>query len=376
MFRIRADAKGLGLEFRQESDVPQCCVADPNKLMQVLINLLGNAVKMTDQVSLVLRVYCKKKARRLFFEVEDTGIGMPRQAIEKLFRPFVQVHNEDQVGKGGGTGLGLAISSEIVRLMGGDITVTSKVGKGSIFIFYIPLIVGKIENTERVARLQRVIGLKPGQSDNRVLIVDDTEDNRDLLAEMLIHAGFSTQTASEGKEAIRLFNTWHPHLILMDMRMPAMGGVEAIQRIRAKSGGQTVKIMCVTANTFESMRKDALEAGADDFLVKPFKEEVLFEKIRILLGVEYVYDAETHKNLLPAAAATLDFSPEEIAALPLDLVEQIRKAAINADYDLLLELIRSMETTNKMLAQELSSLVESYNYRRLLDILNSKMNEE
>ena len=370
MFRVRTDAKGLRLDITKMNDLPQCCVADKSKLLQVLINLLGNAVKFTHQGGIVLRVYSEKKARRLFFDVEDTGIGIPREAINKLFHPFVQVHNEQQAGTGKGTGLGLAISREIARLMGGEISVTSKVGKGSIFSFSVPYIEGEMQHAERSPRLQRVLGLKSGQPGYRVLIVDDTEDNRDLLTGMLSRTGFSTRMASSGKEALGVHKTWRPHLILMDMRMPSMDGLEAIQWIRATARGNTVKIMSVTANTFESMRREALEAGADDFLGKPFREEELFEKIRLLLGVEYEYDQEKHENALPEAAPTPEFSTEELASLPLELGEQMRQAAVNADYDLLLELIQGVESTNKNLSQALRDLVEKYNYQKLLDILN------
>jgi len=297
------------------------------------------------------------------------------EVISNLFQPFVQVHSEHHAGKGMGTGLGLAISREIACLMGGEISVTSKVGKGSIFRFSIPLMEGEMEHVERATRLQRVIGLKSGHPGYRVLIVDDTEDNRDLLTEMLSRTGFSTRMASSGKEALELFKTWRPHLILMDMRMPSMDGLEAIQWIRATARGNTVKIMSVTANTFESMRQEALEAGADDFLGKPFRQEELFEKIRLLLGVEYEYDLEKRENALPDTAATPDFSPEELASLPLELGEQMRQAAVNADYDLLLELIQRVESTNKNLSQGLCDLVEQYNYQKLLDILNSKRND-
>ena len=372
MFRIRTDAKGLRLDILKMNDLPQCCVADKSKLLQVLINLLGNAVKFTNEGCIILRVYSEKKARMLFFDVKDTGIGIPREAINKIFHPFVQIHNEQQAGTGNGTGLGLAISREIARLMGGDITVASRVGKGSVFSFSVPYIEGEMQHAERTPRLQRVLGLQAGQPGYRVLIVDDTEDNRDLLTEMLSRTGFSTRSASSGKEALRVYKTWRPHLILMDMRMPSMDGLEAIQWIRATARGNTVKIMSVTANTFESTRQEALEAGADDFLGKPFREEELFEKIRLLLGVEYDYDLEKRENALPDTVKLPDLSPEELALLPLDFAEQMRQAAVNADYDYLLELIQEVEPINHKFSQGLRCLAEQYDYQKLLDVLNRR----
>ena len=155
----------------------------------------------------------------------------------------------------------------------------------------------------------------------------------------------------------------------MDMRMPSMDGVEAIQWIRASARGNKVKIISVTANTFESMRREAFDAGADDFLGKPFREEELFEKIRLLLGVEYDYDLEKREDALPDTAETPEFPLEELSSLSSELLEQIRKAALNADYDLLLELIQSLEPTHQKLSQALCDMIQNYNYQKLLKIL-------
>jgi len=374
MFRVRTDAKGLRLDVLKGSDLPGCCVADKNKLLQVLINLLGNAVKFTHQGGIVLRVFCENVApRKLLFEVEDTGIGIPKEVIRRLFEPFVQVHNEQQAGAG--TGLGLAISREIARLMGGDINVTSKMGKGSSFRFSIPLTAGEMPHAQRATRTQRVLGLKSGQPNCRVLVVDDTKDNQALLVEMLERAGFATRSASSGEEGLSLFKSWLPQLVLLDMRMPAIDGVEALQWMRSTGRGSKAKIISMSANPFGNLRREAMEAGADDFLWKPFKEEELFEKIRLLLGVEYDYDREKHEEEAVAAAKNPDFPPEDLALLPPDLVEQIRKAAVIADYDLLMELIQRVDSCNKNLSQGLAGMVERYDYQQLLDLLNPKRSE-
>jgi len=307
----------------------------------------------------------------VLFEVEDTGIGIPKELVGTLFQPFVQVHGEHQPGSGLGTGLGLAISREIARLMGGDISVTSQVGKGSVFRFSIPLVEGERHGAERAPHLRRVAGLKPGQTARRLLIVDDMEDSQALLTEMLSRAGFETRAASNGKAALAISEEWHPHLVLMDMRMPSMGGVDAIRWIRSAAPDNGVKIISLTAHTFDNVRLEVLDAGADDFLAKPFREEELFEKIRLLLGVEYEYDrANVEKSPATALENSLP-APEALASLPPDLVEQIQNAALTADYDLLLKLIQEVEDKN--LSQILSGLVERYNYDQLSALLNPKL---
>lgn len=371
MFRIRTESKGLRLEVSRASGLPQCCVADKGKLLQVLINLLGNAVKFTDKGSIVLRASLEKsETQRLVFEVEDTGIGIPKERLGELFQPFMQVHSGHREGSGTGTGLGLAISREIARLMGGDIDVISGAGKGSVFRFSLPFVKGEMRHTERVSKCQRVVGLKPGSPAYRILIVDDVVDNRALLSEMLGRAGFATRTASGGNEVPALCADWSPHLILMDMRMPSMGGVEAIQRIRSACGGDTVRIISVSANTFENMRRDAMAAGADDFLPKPFREDELFEKIRLLSGVEYEYERR-EEEAAPSVAAEIA-APEDSVPLPPDLVARLRQAAVNADYDLLLLLAGEVEAHSKSFSRRLKGLIRQYDYRQILDLLVSE----
>ncbi|MEI6606256.1 MAG: PAS domain S-box protein [Verrucomicrobiota bacterium] len=371
MFRIRTDAKGLRLDVTKEQGLPQCCVADKGKLLQVLINLLGNAVKFTNKGEIALRATLEPdKPHTLLFEIEDTGIGIPEDLIGTLFQPFTQVHGERLPGSVVGTGLGLAISRELALLMGGDISVSSCVGYGSIFSFSIPLIEGQMHRAKRTLRLRRVIGLAPGQPAYRLLIVDDIEDNQALLTEMLSRAGFVTRASDNGKEALGIYQEWCPHLILMDMRMPSMGGGDAIRWIRSASPDNEVKIISLTANAFENVQREALDAGADDFLAKPFREEELFEKIRLLLGAEYEYDSEEVEAAPMSAVNTPLSSPDALASLPAVLLEQIRSAAIAADYDILLELIRDVEPHNKDLSHVLDALVKRYSYEQLLDLLN------
>ncbi|MEI7955896.1 MAG: PAS domain S-box protein, partial [Verrucomicrobiota bacterium] len=370
MFRIRTDTKGLRFDVIKGTGLPHCCVADKGKLLQVLINLLGNAVKFTSKGGIALRTTLERnEPRKLHFEVEDTGIGIPEELVGTLFQPFVQVHGDRQPSPAAGTGLGLAISREIAILMGGYISVTSSVGKGSTFTFSIPLVEGEMLRTQRAPRLQRVIRLTSGQPAYRLLVVDDIQDNQALLTEMLSRAGFETRASDSGREALGMYQQWHPHLILMDMRMPAMGGSDAIRWIRTAGSDNHVKIISLTANAFENVHREALDAGADDFLAKPFREEELFEKIRLLLGAEYEYDSGDVESVALTAEKIPVATPEELASLPADLLEQIRAAAIAADYDILLQLIRGVEPYSKNLSQALDALVKRYSYEQLLEML-------
>src|SRR5579859_3982089 len=290
MFRVRTDEKKLSFSVEMIGDVPQYIVTDINKLRQFFINVLGNAVKFTEQGGVGLRVRADRdgaKGPLLVVEIEDTGPGISPDEQDKLFRHFEQTKTGQQAGTG--TGLGLAISQEFVRLMGGAITVTSQVGKGSVFVIHLPLKEGDAQAVQAKEKLQHVLRLQPGQATCRVLIADDVEDNRQLLAQLLAPVGFEIGLATNGAEAVREFEQWQPHLILMDFRMPVMDGHEAIRRIRAEAGGKALKIIAVTASAMDENRQELLGIGADDFIGKPFQEAELFRKIHSHVGVEYLY---------------------------------------------------------------------------------------
>jgi signal transduction histidine kinase/DNA-binding NarL/FixJ family response regulator len=369
MFRARTDAKSLGFSVELDGDVPRYIMTDGNKLRQVFINLLGNAVKFTDRGRIGLRVRADlgdEAGPCLRVEVEDTGPGISADEQEKLFRHFEQTKTGKQAGTG--TGLGLAISREFVRLMGGDITVRSQVGKGSIFAIRLPL--DEIEATAvgPIERPVQVLGLRPGQAECRVLIVDDVEDNRELLVQILGPVGFAVRLATDGGQAVEEFGRWRPHLILMDLRMPVMDGHEAIRRIRASAGGGDVKIIAVTASVIEENQQEVLAHGADDFLGKPFQEADLFLKIQAHLGVEYLY-ADRPPDAVPDMGAVAEVSPESLARLPRDLLHQMREAVIGADLDQLLAKIQEVEAIDPHAAQGLRRLADSFEYQRLLDLL-------
>jgi len=364
MFRVRTDEKKLSFSVDMIGDVPQYIVTDINKLRQVFINVLGNAVKFTARGGIAVRVRADRQGATgpcLRVEVEDTGPGISADEQGKLFRNFEQTKTGQQAGTG--TGLGLAISREFVRLMGGDITVTSQVGKGSVFVIHLPLKEGEAQAVQPKNKPRHVLRLQPGQAKCRVLIADDVEDNRELLAQILGPVGFEIRLATNGEEAVKEFEEWRPHLILMDFRMPVMDGHEAIRRIRAGPGGKELKIIAVTASAMDENRQELLGIGADDFIGKPFQEVELFEKIHAHLGIEYLY-AEEPK----APEEATELTPESLAGLSQDLIQPMREAVISADLDQLLATIQEVETCDPSLVQGLRRLAERFEYQKLLDL--------
>lgn len=369
MFRVRTDEKKLSFSVETIGDVPQYIVTDINKLRQVFINVLGNAVKFTEQGGVSMRVRADGNAAtepQLRIEIEDTGPGISLEDQDKLFRHFEQTKTGQQTGTG--TGLGLAISREFVRLMGGVITVKSQVGKGSIFEMTLPLKQGEAQSVQAKDTPRHVVKLRSGQEPCRVLIADDIDDNRQLLAQLLAPIGFEIRLATNGAEAVRGFEDWQPHLILMDFRMPVMDGHEAIRRIRTMTGGQTPKIIAVTASAMDENRLDLMAIGADDFISKPFRESELFQKMHALTGVEYEYAADS-ADTDPKNVAVL--TRESLTGWPRDLIDPMREAVLTADLDLLLAKIHNVEARDPVVAQGLRRLAEGFQNQKLLDLFST-----
>jgi PAS domain S-box-containing protein len=368
MFKLLTDEKNLCFLVERVGTLPDCVVGDANRLRQVLVNLVSNAVKFTRHGGVSVRVGITTQAGstlRLLVEVEDTGVGIAEAEIKKLFRPFEQAESGRKIQSG--TGLGLAISREFVRLMGGDISVSSVLGKSSIFRFEADLKQGQAGALAQRAESRRVVGLRRGEKTCRVLVADDKDDNRVLLSQMLGRLGFEVRAVADGAAAVRAFTEWGPDLILMDTRMPVMDGFDAIRSIRAQEAGAKVRIVSVTASAFDEDRKKALEIGADDFIGKPFREEVLLEKIRALLLLDYVY---TDDPLLrePATRATITVTPEAMAVLPRALIRQLRDATVGADLDLMLEIIQRLDGHDASAAAMLRSLADDFRYEKLLEV--------
>jgi CheY-like chemotaxis protein len=355
-----------------ESDVPRWVITDQGKLRQVLINLVGNATKFTSEGGIGIRV--GKKAVKegndlLLFEVEDTGSGMSPEEMGNLFKPFEQASSGL---KAGGTGLGLALSQGFIQLMGGAISVTSQVGKGSIFKFTIPFEYGEeTEITEQEPR-KKVLGLDRRQGEVRVLVADDKETNRELLKQILTHLGFMTREVCNGAEAVKAFQDWQPQIVLMDMRMPVMDGFEAIKKIKKTTKGKKSVIIAVTASAFQENRREIIEAGADGYISKPYKEIDLLETMQKLAGIKYRYagehEEETHTN-------QTDMVPdlkEAISALPAALLDESRKAAEQADIFRLLELIKEITLYDQNVGLWLNELAKQFSYEEIISVLSDR----
>lgn len=368
MFRLRAEARQL--RFEVQHDASTCSIeADKGRIRQVLVNLMGNAVKFTERGSVVLRVSTHRRENdllTLFCAVEDTGPGIAAHEQSRLFRPFAQSETGRQ--NKGGTGLGLAISRELVRLMGGEIMLSSEPGRGSTFYFEIPVRSGETEAMAQKKDWRRVVGVHGSGEALRVLVVDDEANNRGWLISLLKIVGFDTREAENGETAIRVWEEWRPRLILMDMRMPGMDGMETTRRIRSLPGGRETAIVALTASAMDENRRAAIASGVDDFLSKPCMEEELFRKAGKYLSLSYSFEEEKPEPkelVVLESAADVDVCGK----LPAEMISALQHAVVTGKKSLLDDLIDKTANLDSRAAQRMRQLADSYNYDALMLLL-------
>ena len=374
---LKAQTKNLELLFICHPDVPQYIRTDERKLRQVLINLLNNALKFTDEGTITVRVKADtNNIQRLIFAVEDTGIGIAEAELDSLFQPFTQATAGKHAHEG--TGLGLSISSKFVQLMQGKITVTSQLGIGTVFQFDILTEPVHQITTQKVA--EKIIGFADAQASYRILTVDDRKDNRQMIVQMLEPIGFEVKEASNGQEAIAIWQAWQPHLICMDLQMPIMNGYEATQQIKSQtaSPNQTI-IIALSANVLNDGVMSILEAGCDDFVAKPVRLENLLTKIAAHLKIEYLYqESKTPKpnsSLTQAHTSTVELTPKNLEAMADDWVNKIYNAAVIADYQVLKELIAEIDQEYTEIASGLDSWLEEFRMDKIAELAEKTLTQ-
>ena len=357
MMQVRADSKRLHFSIDHAADLPLYVEGDSPHLKQVLINLLGNAVKYTDQGSISFKV--SQRNGSVEFEIADTGPGIAADDLERIFQPFYQT--EGGIAKGEGTGLGLAISQQYTRLMGGQLQVASELGQGSVFTLLVPLQRSDAPAVQ-INAVAHVVALEAGQAAVRVLVVDDKADNRELVKQLLETTGFEVQTAENGQHAVASFQAWQPHLIWLDMRMPVMDGYDAARTIRGLPGGDKVKIVALTASAFEEDREYILAAGCDDMVRKPLEETVLFTVMGKLLNLRYRYEDVKVATRTKTHQDEFDFSVLSPAKL-----QKLAEAAVALNLDAIQKLLVPIRESDPEIALALDGLAQTFRFDLIAD---------
>ncbi|MDM8551915.1 response regulator, partial [Desulfobacterales bacterium HSG2] len=348
IIRMRAQQGDVRFVYEIDSKLPACIQADETRLRQVLINLLGNAVKFTESGGTVtFRVMtgdwpltAEKTPRQseIRFEVEDTGVGIAPELVETIFQPFEQVGNSQQRAQG--TGLGLAVSRQLVELMGGELRVTSEPGKGSLFYFEAPFPFAEVPAEEERTVQQEIIGYTGEQQ--KILVVDDREENRLVLLNMLKPPGFDVTLAEHGRDGVEKAGKILPDCILMDLMMPVMSGFEAVKAIRQIPELRDVPIIAISASVFEPDRAKSEVAGCDDFLPKPVDAGKLFSLIGKHLSLTWTYREHPAGQETPAPPP-----PEaEIIPPPLRELEVLYEMAMFGDLQKVEDRMEYLEETD------------------------------
>lgn len=373
MLRLKALSKGLQLMVERTANVPRYGIADEGKLRQILINLVGNAVKFTSQGKVILRVQGISDTMTpptninaqscLFFEVEDTGVGIRADELATLFQAFVQTNTGQQSHSG--TGLGLAISRRFVQLMGGKITINSTPGQGTLVKFDIPIGIVPQDQIPSQPLSRQVIGIAPNQPHYRILVVEDQWANRKPLVKFLESLGLDVQEAENGQVAVACWEHWQPHLIWLDMRMPVMDGYETTKMIKSHPQGKTTVIIALTASAFDEERTAILAAGCDDFVAKPFRTEVILEKMAQHLGIRYCYDDSAPPS---SDVDTSVLTSEDFRVMPTNWITQLHQAAIQLNSKQIVQLIEQIPPEQTLLTKALTDLVNNFRCDVIMDI--------
>ncbi|MGE4462358.1 MAG: response regulator [Arcobacter sp.] len=353
IFAFRCENKGL--KFKIETlNLPKYIKADEQRLRQILINLLGNSLKFTNEGEISLYIYELNK--KLFFEVKDSGIGIDKSNLEKVFKPFEQVKQDNYTQQG--TGLGLSITKELVSLMGGNIYLKSQVGVGSEFYFSINYEKANEEELSKENNAKNIIGIKNENFTKTILVVDDIKENRDLITLLLNSYGFKTLEATSGKEALDVFENEKLDLIFMDILMEGMDGLETMQNIRASKNGKDIPIIALSANVFEEDKKEAIKNGANDFLAKPVEEKEILLILEKYLHIELEYENKEKR---------IDVK-KELEILPKEFVEKLKEKALLMDNDGIFELLKEYELSNDLKIY-IKNLVDEFKYQELINLV-------
>lgn len=364
--RIRAEQKGIAFIYEADRDIPMGIRADEKRLRQVLINLLGNAIKFTDAGCVTFRVKAQTLETagmyRLRFEVEDTGVGMTAKQLERIFRPFEQVGEQRKQAEG--TGLGLSISQRIIELMGSKIQVESEAGRGSTFWFEVDLPEAKEwAFASRTINQSTVIGYEGKR--RKVLAVDDRWENRSVIVNLLEPLGFEVMEANNGQEGWEIAIAHNPDAIITDLMMPVMDGYQLLKRIRESEQLSHVVAIASSASVFKSNQQEAIDAGANLFLPKPVQADLLLQILQQQLKLEWQYEEKREKR----SPQKLDATPVEEMALPApDVFEQLLTLVYDGNTQALVdraEQLMASDATLTLFAQQVMQLATSFQLKQL-----------
>lgn len=382
MFQSRAAEKGLSISLNLAPNIPRFVMCDERKLQQILVNLVGNSLKFSNEGEIEIQVRNRSEETPfqtnrpgqsegpsdLVFEIRDTGPGISPDEKDRIFQPFYK--GQHSAGKRG-TGLGLTISRKFARMMGGEITAANCRDRGACFTFNVCFESATAEATLSKDPLERIVGIKTGDAGNRVLVVDDDNTSRMLLSKILANVGLEVENAENGEEAVEMFSRWRPDIVFMDVQMPKMDGLTATRHIKSTDNGCQTPIIALTAQTFEEDRQKILSAGCNDYLRKPFDEQQLFKLMGKHLDVTFIRDNSAPPASPPPKETTVDI--DTMVKLPTPLLAELRKAALELDLESVKDCLNQFQTAHPALGASLSSLADAFRFEEIYNLCDGAL---
>ncbi|MEG5034943.1 PAS domain-containing protein [Microcoleus sp. AT3-D2] len=379
IFRLRSEQKAISFICQFDSGLPTNVQGDEKRLRQILINLLGNAVKFTDRGGVTFKVQLIKSVpletnpnelnaiNSIRFQIEDTGVGIGEEKMQKIFQPFEQVGNTDKMSEG--TGLGLAITLKIIEMMGGNIQVNTQLNAGSQFWFDLDL--PSASKWESAIQLQAAIAGYQG-TQLKILAVDDQWENRSVLVNLLAPLGFEVLEATNAKEALKQVDCGHFNAIITDLVMPEMDGFELVSRLRSQPKFKDLVIIVSSASVFEADQHKSLDMGANAFLPKPVQAAELFVLLQKHLGISWVYQESSHLNQNVNQFVQLDSvsslvpPPDEELVILYDLVMRGNLKAVTKQ----VEHLKKLDAKYIPFAERVGELAASFQEKQLRLLIN------
>ncbi|MEM9510876.1 MAG: response regulator, partial [Cyanobacteria bacterium P01_E01_bin.35] len=384
-FKFQAHNQGWEFSLIRQQDLPKYLYIDERRLRQILRNLIDYCLKSTTLTTDVsLKVMSSSAAmmtvgvsqhnsdqkHKVGFQVENANISVTATELATLFDPMVRIKQEQKASEG--SSLNLPISYKLAQLMGGDITVEDSKSSESGVIFNLEIQAESIvaQKLPVQSTLRRIIGLESDQIEYRILIVDDSKTNRKIMSHLLEPVGFKVKEAVNGQEAIDVWLRWQPHMIWMDLRMPVMNGCEATEQIKSYSQALYTPIVALSASTLEEEKSQFKAAGCDDFVGKPFSENIIFEKIAQHLGIRYKYE-----SIIPSSSNNFKLTADTLDVMSDQWLNQVEQAAIVLDQDLLTQLLQTIPSEHNDLKHSLQKQVNNFDFDKILSLVrNSKNN--
>jgi len=369
LFKERAESKRIRLSFLTSENIPDYIIIDEKRFRQIIINLIGNAIKFTEKGSVTIYSHIEYKNiedKYLVVEVKDTGVGIDENEIDNLFGQFVQT--SAGIKQGSGTGLGLSLSKKFAKLMGGDISVNSKPGEGTVFSLTVKYEEG-LETITNTKESKLPIGIADISKSYKVLIVDDNENNILLSKNILEYVGFETEKASNGYEAIEKFEQWKPDLILMDLIMPGLDGYKTTLKIRELEKSTLTPIIIVSGKIYDEEQKDIKQFKIQAYIKKPFTDIELLTSISKILQIEYNYDEPNKTNSIIPKSGILTDEIEDIHEMDIFIRKKIIDAAESADIDMLNEQIDIIKIQYPKISELIIVYVNKFDYLAIANLL-------